>query len=84
MSAIQFAKAAIAQRGKASTEDILTAELRFGFWTSLLDSRYEIMWPKIIADVFPRMATRIDRFPLLYSGGTKQFDATAENILNSN
>lgn len=59
IEAIQEAKEDIDLRGKQLTEDILIAELRFGFWTSLLDSRYDKMWPKIIADVLPNMPRTI-------------------------
>lgn len=52
---IQTARQIIAERGKILTEDILIAEMSFGFWTSLLDSRYETMWHKIVKDVFPNM-----------------------------
>jgi hypothetical protein len=37
------------------TEDYLVAEMKFGFWTSLLNSSYDRLWPKIIAGVFPHM-----------------------------
>lgn len=53
--AIQKSKASISERQKVLTEDVLVAEMGFGFWTSLLDSRYETMWPKIIKGVFPHM-----------------------------
>ena len=55
VTAIRSAKDAIKTRARPGTEDVLIAELRFGFWTSLLDSHYELMWHKIIADVFPYM-----------------------------
>jgi hypothetical protein len=41
--------------GSPMTEDYLVSEMKFGFWTSLLNTRYERLWPKIIADVFPNM-----------------------------
>ena len=59
LDAIRSAKQAIEQRAKPLSEDILVAELRFGFWTSLLDARYETMWHKIIAAVFPHMPRTI-------------------------
>jgi len=38
----------------------IIAELNFGFWTSLLDSRYEqVLWPQIIKTTFPCMPKRI-------------------------
>jgi hypothetical protein len=57
--AIKAAKDAARQRRRPVSEDVLIAELRFGFWTSLLDSRYETMWHRIIADVFPHMPRTI-------------------------
>jgi hypothetical protein len=55
MSAIGKAKRSLRERRGTITEPFLVAEMSFGFWTSLLDSRYDRMWPKIIAAVFPRM-----------------------------
>ena len=52
---IAAARNEVATRRKQVTEHLLVAELKFGFWTSLLDVRYEIMWPKIIKGVFPYM-----------------------------
>ena len=59
LAAIKVSKKALEQRTETTTEDCLIAEMSFGFWTSLLDSRYERMWPKIIADVFPGMPRTI-------------------------
>ena len=51
------------------TEDYLVSEMKFGFWTSLLNSRYETLWHRIIADVFPNMPkvlrTRADASKLM-------------------
>lgn len=55
LSAIEDAKASLAKRKGTITEPVLIAEMGFGFWTSLLDSRYETMWHRIIAGVFPYM-----------------------------
>jgi hypothetical protein len=41
--------------GSPMTEDYVVSEMKFGFWTSLLNARYERLWPKIIAEVFPNM-----------------------------
>lgn len=42
------------------TFNILIAELKFGFWTSLLDERYEqILWPRIIKTAFPKIPSSI-------------------------
>ena len=61
ISAIQKSKASATLKvnRRALTEDILIAEMKFGFWTSLLDSRYETLWHKIIAGVFPHMPKTI-------------------------
>ena len=57
---IQKAKDSLKKDGADITEDLLVSEMKFGFWTSLLNSKYDRLWPKIIADVFPNMpkATR--------------------------
>jgi hypothetical protein len=41
--------------GSPMTEDCLIAEMKFGFWTSLLNSHYDKLWHRIIAGVFPHM-----------------------------
>lgn len=36
------------------------AELSFGFWTSLLDRRYEqVLWPRLLKAAFPEMPRRL-------------------------
>jgi len=57
--AIKSSKKSLMQRTGPITEDFLIAEMSFGFWTSLLDARYETMWHKIIAEVFPNMPRAI-------------------------
>jgi len=57
--AIQKAKKSISDRRGSVTEDYLVSEMSFGFWTSLLDKRYETMWPKIIKAVLPNMPKTI-------------------------
>ena len=52
-------KQAIHKRCGGCPEPRLVAEMSFGFWTSLLDSRYETLWHKIIGDVFPHMPRTI-------------------------
>ena len=59
IQAINDAKAAVAERRVTITEPYLVAEMSFGFWTSLLDARYDTMWHKIIANVFPHMPRTI-------------------------
>lgn len=56
---IREAKAGLVNRGKKVTEPYLVSELSFGFWNSLLDSRYDKLWHKIIKDVFPNMPKTI-------------------------
>ncbi len=53
--AIKKAKESLSASRSPITEDYLVSELKFGFWTALLNSRYERLWPKIIASVFPNM-----------------------------
>jgi hypothetical protein len=49
-AAIQQAKESLKKRCGNCAEPRLVAEMNFGFWTSLFDSRYETMWHKIIGD----------------------------------
>jgi len=56
---IKAACTSIRKGRKEITEARLVAELGFGFWTSLLDVRYDQLWPKIIAGVFPNIPRRI-------------------------
>lgn len=50
------AKQTLQQQNKPPTPGRIIAELNFGFWTSLLDSRYEqVLWPKLIKTCFPHM-----------------------------
>ncbi len=53
--AIQKAKEGLNKSGSPLTEDFLVSEMKFGFWTSLLNSKYDRLWHKIIGDVFPHM-----------------------------
>jgi hypothetical protein len=47
--------------GKGVTKDNLITELNFGFWTGLLDTRYEMkLWrSKIIKRTFPNMSPKL-------------------------
>ena len=56
---ITEAKDGLKKTGKPVTEPFLIAELSFGFWTSLLDVRYDRLWHKIIMGVFPAMSRTI-------------------------
>lgn len=58
-TSVDSALAKIEQRRREPTEARLIAELSFGFWTSLLDSRYEQNWRQVIAAVFPVMPRRL-------------------------
>lgn len=46
-------------RGKPLTAGYLVAALKFGFWTSLVDARYDRLWPQIIRAVVPAMPNSI-------------------------
>ena len=41
------------------TEDYLVSEMKFGFWTSLLNAKYDRIWHKLLPTVFPRIPLRI-------------------------
>jgi Abi-like protein len=56
---IKEAKDNLQLNGCPVTEDYLVSEMKFGFWTSLLNVRYELMWRKIIDKVFPNMPNQI-------------------------
>jgi len=56
---IKRAKSDLAVRKKPLTAGYLIAELKFGFWTSLADSRYDKMWHTIIKPIFPAMPNTI-------------------------
>ena len=56
---IAAAQESLTARGRTITEPYLVAELSFGFWTSLLDVRYDKIWHKIIKGVFPDMPRAI-------------------------
>jgi hypothetical protein len=53
--AIKKGKESLATANSPITEDYLVSEMKFGFWTTLLNSRYERLWPRIITPVFPNM-----------------------------
>jgi hypothetical protein len=59
LEAIRWAKESLQKDGAIITEDLLVSEMKFGFWTSLLNSKYDRLWPKIIAEVFPNMPKTI-------------------------
>ena len=55
LARIVEAKDSLRRARKPVDEAYLISELSFGFWTSLLDVRYDQLWHKIIAAVFPAM-----------------------------
>jgi hypothetical protein len=56
---IDAAKKGLSVRGRPITAGYMIAELKFGFWTSLADVRYDKMWHKIIKPIFPQMPNTI-------------------------
>ena len=54
------AKETLRRKGKPLEPSRIIAELSFGFWTSLLDRRYErVLWPRLICTAFPRVPRRL-------------------------
>jgi hypothetical protein len=59
-NAIQKASAALKQQNKSYNDNRIVAEVGFGFWTSLLDKRYEqTLWPRLLKNAFPYMPRHI-------------------------
>jgi len=60
---VNEAKHSIVSDGKSVAHDRVVAALGFGFWTSMLDSRYEqslknnrnFLWPRLLRNAFPVM-----------------------------
>ncbi len=60
VGALDKAKGILTRQHKALDSGRIIAELNFGFWTSLLDRRYEqVLWPQLIKAAFPHMPKRI-------------------------
>ena len=58
--AIKSAKEALLREHKLAEAGRIIAELRFGFWTSLFDVRYEqVLWPRLLKAAFPGLPRRI-------------------------
>ena len=58
--AVRKAEETLRQKRKPLEPGRILAELSFGFWTSLFDSRYEqVLWPVLIKNVFPNMPRKI-------------------------
>lgn len=57
---VSKAKKRLQGNGKEITPGRLVAELNFGFWTSLLYSRYEqVLWQKLTKSAFPHVPRRM-------------------------
>ena len=54
-AAVREAKLSLNKRMSNQNEPELVAEMSFGFWTSLLDTRYETLWHQIIVETFPHV-----------------------------
>lgn len=56
LDAIRSAKAALTRQRKSHDAFRVVAEVKFGFWTSLLDKRYErALWQKLLKTTFPHV-----------------------------
>jgi hypothetical protein len=55
LNSVADARLNLLKRGQSPNEGLLVGELSFGFWTTLLDKRYYLVWHKTIANVFPSM-----------------------------
>jgi hypothetical protein len=57
---VQQAKQKIRSRGKPTTHGRIVAELTLGFWTALLNKRYDavVAWPKLVRAVVPHAPNR--------------------------
>jgi hypothetical protein len=56
---ILAAEKSLKKHFKPVDEPRLVAELSFGFWTSLMDIRYDKLWPKFSDQAFPHMPRKI-------------------------
>jgi hypothetical protein len=56
---IAYARSELTKQQKAHDPGRIIAELTFGFWSSLFDSRYDRVWPRIILPAFPSMPRTI-------------------------
>jgi len=59
VDALEKARTKLRRERKQPDVGRIIAELNFGFWTSLLDRRYEqVLWPAMIRQAFPHMPRR--------------------------
>ena len=57
---LKKAKEMLQRQNKPLEPSRIIAELSFGFWTSLLDRRYErVLWPRLIRAAFPHVPRRL-------------------------
>ena len=60
VGALEKARSKLRRERKQPDVGRIIAELNFGFWTSLLDRRYEqVLWPAMIRSAFPHMPRRM-------------------------
>ena len=58
--AVQRAVSSLTHQQKPQDAGRIVAELSFGFWTSLMDRRYEqSLWPRLLKPVFPHLPRSI-------------------------
>ena len=59
---IDKAEANLLDNGKPAEPSRMVAELTFGFWTRLLDRRFErVLWPQLLRAVFPHVPAKVRR-----------------------
>ena len=57
---VAAASARLARFGRTLSPGNFVADLNFGFWVSLFDSRYDgLLWPKLLKPIFPTMPQRL-------------------------
>lgn len=59
LDAIAEAKSELTTDRKPLNAERIVASLTLGFWSSLMDRRYDRVWPKLIANAFPHMPRSI-------------------------
>ena len=63
---ISKAERNLLSNGKPADPPRMVAELTFGFWTRLLDRRYErVLWPQLLGQVFPHLPAKVGRRDLI-------------------
>jgi hypothetical protein len=59
LPAIKAAESSLQNHHKPVDEPRLVAELSFGFWTSLIDKRYDQLWARFAPKAFPLMPRKL-------------------------